>query len=75
MRTETTTVSKDEQIWEDVWVYSQCHRCQAECGLRAHRVNGVVVKLEGVPESSVGSGGGLCPKAWQACRCSTIPTG
>ena len=59
MKVEATTVSKEQQIWEDVWVYTQCHRCQAECGVRAHRVNGVVVKLEGVPDSSVGSGGGL----------------
>ncbi len=62
MKTETTMAREDGRIWEDVWVYTQCHRCQAECGVRAHRVNGVVVKLEGVPESSVGSRGGLCPK-------------
>ena len=49
-------------IQEDVWINTQCRRCQSECGLRAHRVNGVVVKLEGVAESSVGSRGGLCPK-------------
>ncbi|HJX03590.1 MAG TPA: molybdopterin-dependent oxidoreductase, partial [Dehalococcoidia bacterium] len=50
------------QIYEDVWIPTQCHRCQAECGILAHRVNGVVVKLEGDPNSSVGSYGGLCPK-------------
>lgn len=54
--------AKQEEIWEDVWVNTQCHRCQSECGVRAHRVNGVVVKLEGHPGSSIGSQGGLCPK-------------
>ena len=34
----------------------------------AHRVNGVVVKLEGDPESSVGSRGGLCPKGLSALQ-------
>lgn len=49
-------------IKEDKWVYTQCHRCQSECGLRVHVVNGTAVKIEGVPESSVGSGGGVCPR-------------
>ena len=48
--------------WRMFWVYTQCHRCMSECGMRARRINGVVVKLEGIPESSVGSRGGLCPK-------------
>ncbi|MBN2400990.1 MAG: molybdopterin-dependent oxidoreductase [Spirochaetes bacterium] len=61
MKPESLNIKKDE-IWEDVWINTQCHRCQSECGLRAHRVNGVVVKLEGNPNSSIGSGGGLCPK-------------
>jgi anaerobic selenocysteine-containing dehydrogenase len=30
--------------------------------MRAHRVNGVVVKLEGNPDSPIGSRGGLCAK-------------
>ena len=46
----------------DRWIYTQCHRCQSECGIRAHVVDGVCVKLEGVPESSVGSQGGVCPR-------------
>lgn len=51
-----------EQIKEDRWIYTQCHRCQSECGLRAHVIDGVCVKLEGIPESSVGSHGGVCPR-------------
>jgi anaerobic selenocysteine-containing dehydrogenase len=62
MKTESINIKKDEQIWEDVWIDTQCHRCQSECGIRAHRVNGVAVKLEGNSKSSVGSQGGLCPK-------------
>lgn len=47
---------------EDRWIYTQCHRCQSECGLRVHMVDGVAVKIEGVPESSIGSRGGVCPR-------------
>ena len=50
------------QIKEDKWVYTQCHRCQSECGIRAHVVDGVCIKLEGVPDSSIGSQGGVCPR-------------
>ncbi len=56
------TKNKKIEIYDDVWIPTQCHRCQAECGILAHRVNGVVVKLEGNPDSAIGSRGGLCPK-------------
>lgn len=46
----------------DKWIYTQCHRCQSECGLKAHVIDGVCVKIEGVEESSVGSRGGVCPR-------------
>lgn len=52
----------EKQGKEDKWIYTQCHRCQSECGLRAHVVDGVCVKLEGVDDSSVGSHGGVCPR-------------
>jgi molybdopterin-containing oxidoreductase family molybdopterin binding subunit len=54
--------AKTKEIYEDVWIPTQCRRCQSECAIRARRVNGVVVKLEGNPNSYVGSRGGLCPK-------------
>ena len=60
-RNKATKAEKLE-IYEDVWIPTQCHRCQAMCGILAHRVNGVVVKLEGNPDSAAGSRGGLCPK-------------
>ena len=31
---------------EDVWIYSACDGCNSNCGVRVHRVNGVVVKIE-----------------------------
>ncbi len=63
MKTNLTDKKKKKpEIYEDVWIPTQCHRCQAECAVLAHRVNGVVVKLEGNPDSAVGSRGGLCPK-------------
>ena len=62
MRAEAAEAEmKKSEIYDDVWIPTQCHRCQAECGILAHRVNGVVVKLEGNPDTSIGSRGGLCP--------------
>ncbi len=47
---------------EDVWINTMCRRCQSECGIRVHRVDGVAVKIEGITGSSVGSQGGVCAK-------------
>ena len=49
-------------IHEDVLIPTQCSRCYAQCGIKVRRVNGVVVKIEGVPETTLGSEGGLCGK-------------
>ena len=46
---------------DDVWVPSTCSLCYGTCSILAHRVNGVVVKIEGNPESAVGKGR-LCGK-------------
>ncbi|MBI4290255.1 MAG: molybdopterin-dependent oxidoreductase [Betaproteobacteria bacterium] len=46
---------------EDVWIASSCSNCYASCSILAHRVDGVVVKIEGNPESAVGKGR-LCGK-------------
>jgi anaerobic selenocysteine-containing dehydrogenase len=48
-------------IKEDKWVYSCCHACYACCPIRVHVVNGVPVKVEGVPEAST-SKGSVCAK-------------
>jgi anaerobic selenocysteine-containing dehydrogenase len=62
MPNKAAKATAQKRIFEDVWIPTQCRRCQAMCGIRAHRVNGVVVGLEGMPDSSAGSKGGLCPK-------------
>lgn len=49
-------------IQEDVWIPTQCGRCYAQCGIKVRRVNGVAVKVEGVPDTTLGSEGGLCGK-------------
>ncbi len=42
--------SQVEQIKEDVWIPTACEMCYSSCGVKAHRVNGVVVKIEGRPD-------------------------
>jgi molybdopterin-containing oxidoreductase family molybdopterin binding subunit len=46
---------------DDVWLPSSCSLCYGTCSILAHRVDGVVVKIEGNPESAVGKGR-LCGK-------------
>ncbi|MCC6212564.1 MAG: molybdopterin-dependent oxidoreductase [Burkholderiales bacterium] len=46
---------------DDTWVASSCALCYGSCSILAHRVDGVVVKIEGNPESSAGKGR-LCGK-------------
>lgn len=58
----TVVDKKAEGIWEDVWIPTLCRRCQSECAIKVHRINGVAVKIEGDPESACGSEGGVCAK-------------
>ncbi len=53
---EASTGDKD-----DVWIPSSCSLCYSSCSIKAHRVDGTVVKIEGNPESAVGKGR-LCGK-------------
>ncbi|MDP6109577.1 MAG: hypothetical protein QGF71_05825, partial [Rhodospirillales bacterium] len=46
---------------DDVWVPSSCALCYGTCSILAHRVDGVVTKIEGNPNSEVGKGR-LCGK-------------
>lgn len=46
---------------EDLWLPSVCMMCYSQCAIKVHRVNGVVVKVEGNPDSPQ-SCGRLCPK-------------
>jgi anaerobic selenocysteine-containing dehydrogenase len=56
------SVKGNPQIWDDEWVYTTCGGCYGTCSIRAHRVNGVVVKIEGNPDSDFGARGGTCAK-------------
>ncbi|MDP6646634.1 MAG: molybdopterin-dependent oxidoreductase [Rhodospirillales bacterium] len=46
---------------DDVWIPTSCATCLCSCSILVHRVNGVIVKIEGNPESAVGKGR-LCGK-------------
>ena len=50
------------EIHDDVWIPTQCGRCFSNCSILVHRVNGVAVRIEGNPDSWMGSQGGLCGK-------------
>ena len=45
-----------EKAKSNVWKPSACQMCYNSCGVKAHVVNGIVVKLEGDPESPLGRG-------------------
>jgi anaerobic selenocysteine-containing dehydrogenase len=51
----------ERSLKEDIWIKSTCSLCFSNCAIRVHRVNGVVVKIEGNPDCPT-SGGGICPK-------------
>jgi len=54
---------RKDKIWEDVWINTTCGVCYCGCGIRVHRVNGLPVKIEGLPESTMsGENGGICGK-------------
>ncbi|MFQ5850619.1 MAG: molybdopterin-dependent oxidoreductase [Candidatus Binatia bacterium] len=38
-------------IWEDEWIPTACDMCYNACTIRVHRVNGVAVKIEGIPDA------------------------
>ncbi|MBT3550418.1 MAG: molybdopterin-dependent oxidoreductase [Rhodospirillaceae bacterium] len=46
---------------DNTWVSSSCALCYGSCSIKAHRVDGVIVKIEGNPDSVVGKGR-LCGK-------------
>ena len=57
---DTISATRDPGA-DDVWLPSSCALCYGTCSILAHRVDGVVVKIEGNPESVVGKGK-LCGK-------------
>ena len=46
---------------EDQWINTSCGGCYGQCGIRVRRVDGVIVEIEGNPESPAGSGR-ICAK-------------
>jgi anaerobic selenocysteine-containing dehydrogenase len=57
------SVKGKPEIWDDEWVRTTCGGCYATCSIRAHRVNGVIVQIEGEPDNDFGPRGGVCAKA------------
>ena len=50
-------------IKEDIWINSTCGVCYCGCGIRVRRINGIPVKIEGIPETTMaGEKGGICGK-------------
>ncbi|MDP3947646.1 MAG: molybdopterin-dependent oxidoreductase, partial [bacterium] len=42
--------SFEEGAKEDLWVNSACYMCYSPCGIKVHKVNGIVAKIEGNPD-------------------------
>ncbi len=47
---------------KDYWTHTNCAGCYGNCGMKIHVVDGVMVKAEGVANSTMGPRGGLCGK-------------
>ncbi|MFC1820731.1 molybdopterin-dependent oxidoreductase, partial [Thermodesulfobacteriota bacterium] len=47
---------------KDQWYHTVCAQCYGSCGMAVNVVDGVAVKVEGEPDSYMGSRGGLCGK-------------
>ncbi|MBW2390588.1 MAG: molybdopterin oxidoreductase, partial [Deltaproteobacteria bacterium] len=41
---------------DDVWIPSACGMCYNQCGIRGHRLDGTLIKIEGNPENPIGRG-------------------
>ena len=50
------SVNKQPAQKDDVWIPTACNMCFNACGIKVHRVDGVVVKIEGNPDNPTGSG-------------------
>jgi len=52
----TLGIDSDGAHPDDVWIPSACGMCYNQCGIRGHRVDGTLVKIEGNPENPIGRG-------------------
>lgn len=53
--------SKGTTVKEDIWIKTTCEMCFCACAIRVHRVDGVVVKVEGEPDCPT-TRGAICPR-------------
>ncbi|MBI2918514.1 MAG: molybdopterin-dependent oxidoreductase [Chloroflexi bacterium] len=70
---KTVPVPERPAAIEDVWVPSVCDGCRSFCGIKAHRVNGVVVKLEG-DAGNPANLGRMCAKGQAALMSAYDPS-
>ncbi|MBI2961344.1 MAG: molybdopterin-dependent oxidoreductase, partial [Betaproteobacteria bacterium] len=56
-----STPANPAHAGDDTWISTSCALCYGSCSILAHRVDGVVVKVEGNPASAAGKGR-LCGK-------------
>ena len=56
-----TTEEDASHAQDDVWIPSSCSLCYGSCSILAHRVDGVIVKIEGNPNDP-NSRGHLCAR-------------
>ncbi|MBW1997598.1 MAG: molybdopterin-dependent oxidoreductase [Deltaproteobacteria bacterium] len=54
--------SSGAKIEQDEWINTTCGCCYCGCAIKVRRVNGLPVKIEGIPGSTMGGGGGICGK-------------
>ncbi len=49
-------MTSKQNVKEDVWIPTTCNMCFNSCDIKVHRQDGVVVKIEGNPDSPIGEG-------------------
>lgn len=54
-------ISNKQPKKDDRWISTACSMCYGNCSIRCHVVDGVLVNIEGNPDSSIGQGR-ICPK-------------
>ena len=55
-RLDQNNLAAKNDLKNDAWVPTSCALCYGSCSILAHRVDQIVVKVEGNPESEVGKG-------------------
>ena len=52
----SNTAAASNAIGDDTWIPSACGMCYNQCGIRGHRVDGTLIKIEGNPDNPIGRG-------------------